>query len=105
MNLWRTTSVDETPVIELICWRVWELPDGDRHFNGYNVTEYEGRASSKIIEYDAQTGIGTTRSGRQYKLLGPTGYGNDIVAAGDAAYVWTGWCKINRVVPEEAKDV
>ena len=98
-SVWQTSSVYQTPVIGLMNWVVWELPGGDRHFNGYNITEYEGRVSSKIVEFDEETGTGTTRSGRKYKLLGISQQGHD----GD--YVWSRWCRINTVDAETVKDV
>lgn len=98
-GLWNATSVDVTPVIELTKWQVVEVtpPGTDRHFVGYNVTEGEGRTSSKIVSYDKETQTGTTRSGRKYKLVGETGID------GDALYTFTNWCKINGV--ESYKDV
>ena len=99
MPIWRTSSVDETPVLELASWMVVEVtpPGTDRHFVGYNLTEGEGRTSSKIVDYNKETRVGTTRSGRQYKLVGEPG------CDGDAVYTFTKWCKINAV--ESYEDV
>lgn len=89
MAIWNVTSVNETPELELVHWAVMELASGDRHFAGYNITEGEGRASSKIVEFDKNTLVGKTRSGRVYKLVGAPGI------YGDGAYVWERWCRIN----------
>lgn len=89
MAVWNVTTVSETPELELVNWAVMELPSGDRHFAGYNITEGEGRASSKIIEFDKKALIGKTQSGRIYKLLGAPGI------YGDGVYVWERWCRIN----------
>ena len=98
-GLWKTSPVDQTPVIELKRWMVVEVtpPGTDRHFVGWNATEGEGRTSSKIVAYDKATRVGTTRSGRKYKLVGETGID------GDALYTFTGWCRINGV--ESYEDV
>jgi hypothetical protein len=98
-GLWKTTPVNDTPVIELERWTVVEVtpPGTDRHFVGYNITEGEGRTSSKIVSYNKETKTGTTRSGRKYRLIGESGID------GDALYVFTGWCRINGV--ESYKDV
>ena len=99
MPIWNTTSVDENPVLELAAWMVVEVtpPGTDRHFVGWNLTEREGRTSSKIVSYDKETKIGITNSGRQYKLVGEPGLD------GDAVYTFTKWCKINAV--ESYEDV
>jgi hypothetical protein len=98
-GIWKTTPVDQTPSIELKDWMVVEVspPGTDRHFVGYNITEGEGRTSSKIVSFDKNTKIGTTTSGRKYKLVGEPGMN------GDAVYVFNKWCKINSV--ESYKDV
>src|SRR5277367_6572684 len=74
-GIWRTTPVADVPEIELRNWKVVEVASSkegmrnDRHFVGYNITEHEGRVSSKIIHWDRETRTGTTKSGRTYKLL------------------------------------
>jgi hypothetical protein len=93
----RTTPVSDVPVIELRDWRVFELPDGDRHFVGWNLTESSGRTSSKIIEYNKETKTGITRSGRCYKLIDDSGINLD------AMYVWEAWKHINGI--DDATDV
>jgi hypothetical protein len=90
-NIWRTTPVDQVPELRLSNWAILELPDGDRHFAGYNLTEYEGRASSKIVEFDGERMRGITASGRVYELVGAPGL------TGDGLYVWNQWKRINRV--------
>jgi len=85
MPIWRTTPVTKQPSITLIRWCVFELEDGDRHFVGYCPENREGRVSSRIAEFDPATMQGVTRSGRVYRLLGPSGYD------ADAAYVWNCW--------------
>ena len=91
-SVWSASSLTEVPEIELTNWQVMQLPHGDRHFVGWNVTEREGRVSSKIIEFDAATRRGRTRSGRIYQLRGPTGHD------GDGAYTWSRWMQRNGSV-------
>lgn len=91
MPLWNARSVQDVPGLAMSHWSVRELPDGDRHFVGYNLTEGEGRVSSKILSFDPRTMTGTTRSGRKYTLLGTPGVNMD------AEYVWEGWARINSV--------
>lgn len=91
-GVWKGSSVDETPVIELSDWMVVEVtPGNDRHFIGWNLTEGEGRTSSKLASFDSTTTIGTTSSGRKYKLVGEPGIN------GDALYTFTHWCRVNGV--------
>ena len=90
-EIWATSPVENTPEIMLRAWCVMELKDGDRHFIGYNVTEHEGRVSSKIMIFDSKMMRGITRSGRVYQLDGPSGYDDD------AFYVWNRWRSINNI--------
>lgn len=88
-SVWSATSLTEVPEIELTRWQVMQLPCGARHFVGWNVTEREGRVSSKIVAFDAATRRGRTCSGRSYQLRGLSG--PDC----DGAYTWGRWMKAN----------
>lgn len=91
MNVWKVGNITQEPEVVLIQWSVLQLPCGDRHFVGWNLILGEGRVSSAIQEFDKTTLTGKTRSGRIYKLDGPSGHNND------AQYVWAAWCRINKV--------
>lgn len=98
-GVWAAAPVSERPGIVLTDWHVFEvqLPSRGartRHFAGYNITDREGRASSAIVAFDAETGRGRTCSGRVYELRGAAGFN------GDGEYVWHRWLSINS-----AKDV
>lgn len=97
-GVWKASTVEQTPAIELSRWVVYEVPaptgagnPKDHHFCGWNVTEGEGRVSSKIVQWDRETRTGTTRSGRRYQLRG------DSTLNMDAAYVWERWSRINSI--------
>ncbi|WP_235590033.1 hypothetical protein [Burkholderia cenocepacia] len=68
---------------------------GTRHFVGRDPRDYSGRVSSAIQEFDVVALVGRTRSGRVYKLCGPSGFDSN------AEYVWNRWCHINRVQSSE----
>lgn len=92
MGLWKASSVKDCPRIQLTEWKIYEasspLWEGrTRHFSGYNLTEYEGRASSAIKDIDKDALIGITESGRIYELVSDRITMNQIA---DADYVW-GW--------------
>ena len=91
-SVWSASSLTDVPEIELTNWQVMQLPPGDRHFVGWNVTEREGRVSSKIVEFDAATRCGRTSSGRVYQLRGAAGHD------GDGAYTWSRWIHRNGAV-------
>jgi hypothetical protein len=97
MSIWRVAPVQEHPEAQLVSWRVFELPDGDRHFCGYETYFHEGRVCSRVVSFDPETRQGVTRSGRCYELVGPPGDN------ADALYVWDRWCTRNAV--EEFTDV
>lgn len=96
MNVWKPASIKGEPEVILSSWNVMRLLDGSKHFVGWNVMLREGRVSSAIQEFDNSTMNGKTRSGRIYQLEGPSGHN------GHANYVWTIWCKINKVDPGTA---
>lgn len=90
-SVWQATPLSVQPVIELVRWQVMQLPNGDRHFVGWNATEGEGRATSMIVEFDATARRARTSSGRVYLLRGPSGHD------GDGAYTWQRWMRLNGV--------
>ena len=92
MAVWTTKPVSEQPEIILSNWRIFETPEGTRHFVGKNLTgNGTGRVSSAVTVFDKTTMTGVTSSGRVYQLLGDPGF------SGDAAYVWGVWCAHNGV--------
>lgn len=96
--VWQTTPVEQVPAIKLRAWRVVEVvPGNDHHFIGYNMTEGEGRVSSKIVDYDKSTRIGVTSSGRRYELVGESGFNMD------AEHTYAYWQRINGV--ENDRDI
>ena len=88
-SVWTASLLTEVPEIELTSWQGMQLPHGARHFVGWNVTEREGRVSSKIVEFDATTRRGRTHSGRVYQLRGAAG------RDGDGVYTWGRWMQRN----------
>lgn len=91
MPIWKTQPVSEQPELTLIRWSVLERETGERHFVGYCIENQEGRVSSAIRAFDADTFFGVTDSGRTYQLYGPAG--RDL----DALYVWSLWAVVNGV--------
>lgn len=90
-SVWQATPVSERPEIDLERWQVMQLPGGDRHFVGWNVTEREGRASSKIEAFDAVTRQGRTSSGRVNRLRGRTSHD------GDGVHTWHRSMRVNDI--------
>lgn len=99
MTVWRANSVEKEPLTTMNVWCIYrayfneDQTDYSDHVVGYCG---EGRASSKIIEWDDDLSIATTRSGRRY-LLRP-----DLIGfSDDADYVWRMWRFTNKVVKYE----
>ena len=90
-SVWQARPLSERPVIELERWQVMQLPNGDRHFIGWNMTEGEGRASSTIVEFDPVTCRGLTAAARVYVLNGRTAPDRD------GAHCWRRWMRISGV--------
>lgn len=98
-SIWAASSIEDTPHIELGGWRIYEVsseywPEVTRHFSGYNFTEYEGRCSSAIVEFDKERLIGRTSSGRIYKLSNRR---VTMGQMGDAAHVWAWFVERNKL--------
>jgi hypothetical protein len=74
-------SYSESVVLER--WSIRETDSGTRHFVGYSVMGDEGRVSTPLVTFDADSRTGTTASGSTYALVGRAG--NDK----DAEYVWS----------------
>lgn len=85
MALWAARPVSEQPEIILGSWRIYEVPDGTRHFVGKLLNGGGGRVSSSINVFDKMSMSGITRSGRVYTLIGDPGFN------ADADYVWKAW--------------
>lgn len=91
MAIWTSRSIEEVPEVALVRWRVFETEGGERHFVGTRPDRGTGRVSSAIVEFDARTCVGITRSGRRYVLDGAPG------ASVEGELTWAGWCQVNRV--------
>lgn len=84
MPIWKPESSEEEPITIPTSWYVMEA----RYANGNienRIVCYcgEGRVSSNIINFDKETRVATTRSGRKYVL-----YPNNEGYNTDASYVW-----------------
>lgn len=75
--------------VELTDWNILciQIPNGEyaEFFVGYSQKDGLGRMSTKIEEYDPETGIGKTNSGSSYQTKGKPGMPHD-----DAIYVLEG---------------
>lgn len=77
MPVWRNALVDEEPEYTLVSWAVFEIrsPDGPftRHVVGEVGYGAEGKVSSTIRHFDAESALFRTASGRSYLVRGPRG--------------------------------
>ncbi len=88
----------ESQLVTLRRWRIIEVEGRDgarsRHVFGHDVTHDQGRASSSIVRFEAETLTAITRSGTQYRLTGVPGHSRH------GAQVWEQWCQAYGVVSE-----
>ncbi len=88
----------ESKEITLRRWRVMEIEgrngNRSRHVWGHDVKNGLGRASSPIMQFDWDAMVATTRSGRNYRLVGLPG--NSRLGR----HAWLNWCNNNGVVSE-----
>lgn len=98
----RSQPVRNTPIDDqypsLRRWRVIEVVSRtgtlSRHLYGHDVTNNAGRVSSAIQEFDLEAMTATTRSGRNYRLLGAPG------SSRIGEYAWQDWCNKNGATPK-----
>jgi hypothetical protein len=94
-GIWETPGVTEQPSITLCRWKVAEVTEGpregERYLIGFNQDDCEGRVSTPIVSFEDSTGRCVTKSGRVYRLVGPSGYDPD------ADYVWRIWQPANNI--------
>jgi hypothetical protein len=99
MAIWATLPVGLEPEICLEEWCVIETePERQqRHLLGIRTDTLDARISSEISDFDMETRVAHTSTGRTYRLIGPPGW------AIDAQYVLLEWCRRNAV--REISDV
>jgi hypothetical protein len=86
MPVWSPASVDIEPELSLLSWRVVQTERGERHFVGIRPDTTHARVSSAIREFEMDSMIGVSASGRRYRLVGPPGWTDD------SAYLLMAWC-------------
>ncbi|WP_156924523.1 hypothetical protein [Derxia gummosa] len=97
MPVWPTQTVDEQPMLHVRSWRIAATKHGTQHVVGYCVENLEGRVSSAIERFDADTGTAFTTSGRRYRLLDSPGWN------WDADYVWRRWLASQDATENESE--
>jgi hypothetical protein len=74
-------------------WNIIEIiQTGEQHFVGYSQLDQLGRVSTPILKFDDESGVGETRSGSQYKVIGKPGRLHS-----DARYVLERVCPIELI--------
>lgn len=86
MPIWTVRSVEGQPSVDLVLWKIFEVDGDTRHFVGADTSDFSGRVSSAVVEFDVSTMRGVTQSGRIYELQGNPGDSEQ------ADYVWNKWC-------------
>ena len=74
-------GVSDAPNFVMTRYGVFELTNGERHFFGFHAGGNRGRISSPIVAFAKASMIGTTMSGRTYRLQGLPGGAEVLVLA------------------------
>ena len=96
-STWAPRPVDEEPAYVLVRWRLIALL-GSLRLVGYNLTNREGRLSSRVVSLDAVAREARTMTGRIYVLAGPPGWD------ADGAWVLECWLEQQGVPSDEVRD-
>ncbi|SAL88336.1 hypothetical protein AWB74_08514 [Caballeronia arvi] len=93
MPIWSTLPVTLEPEICLESWCVIETePErGQRHLLGIRTDTLDARISSELVDFDVETLLAHTSTGRAYRLVGPPGW------TVNAQYVLLSWCQRHSV--------
>ncbi|WP_227243275.1 hypothetical protein [Paraburkholderia caribensis] len=89
MRVFDAPSIEIQPLVFLTRWQVMEVNGQSRHFIGNNTEMNTGRASTRIVHFDAETRRGVTGSGRIYELVGDSG------VDAQANFLWTVTCAMH----------
>ena len=98
VTLNQSKPVEVDPDSVLTDYGVFHADDGD-HFSGVRAIDGKGRISTPIVEWDPESRVGTTQSGRRYQLSGEPDGGH--VPAG----LWRIWCAAHGVPEHATEDV
>ena len=82
MPFWTARSVEDQPSIGLMLWKIFEVDEDTRHFVSADSSDFVGRVSSAVAEFDVSKMSGVTQSGRVYELQGNPGDSEQ------ADYIW-----------------
>jgi len=74
--------------VSLLNWRVLQSWRGEHHLVGTRVDTGRNDASSAIRQFDLDTMVGITHSGRRYHLIGLPGWNDAMVRT------WSTWCAL-----------
>ena len=85
------SSIDEGPIVTLILWSVRRTELHENHLVGVRPSTMTGRVSSPIRFICSVSRTVTTKSGRRYRLEGPS------ASRGPAEYIWQVWCARHAV--------
>lgn len=91
MGILHTNSVIEDQIVTLILWSVWRTELRENHLVGVRPSTMTGRVSSAIVSVCLMSRTVTTRTGRTYRLEGPS------ASCGPAEYIWRTWCATHAV--------
>lgn len=100
MAVWSVQPVERRPVVTLRNWAVFEVPRTrlddrwSRHLVGWSVEDQQAQVSSAVRLFDPLAATFVTKSGRLYRLHGPSGLGQD------AKYVWVRWKRVANILDE-----
>ncbi len=78
LGLRKVASPADEPVSVLTQWRIFRAAGASNHFVGVGANGLT-RTSTDIVNFDATTLTGVTRSGRFYRLEGPPAVDEDAM--------------------------
>jgi hypothetical protein len=99
MAIWKVAPTADQPDLTLTHWSIHEVASeiwvgNTRYLVGWCVENREGRVTSAIVSWDPSTMIGTTKSGRRYKLHDRPGLHDD------AEYTWNRWKRFSKITDD-----
>lgn len=98
---WSFQPILTEPELILTKWAAFDVPligetqPWTRHFVGYSKELGEGQCTTPVVVFDPVRGLGRTKTGRVYRLMGSPGHSMP------GKLVWTRWKSLNKVTMEK----
>ena len=98
-GVYRPPPVALVPIVRLVRWQAYLVPDGTLHLSGFMEAGKLGRVTGPILCFEPKIAAMHSSSGRRFDLDGPPGPDEY------AGYVWLSWLSTHRWRNDDVRSV